>query len=120
MNNSCIAKIINKISFGTTTTTKDPVDCSLCAECTLFAPPPPEGDGGRIGSYEVEHKGKKECKDIEYKIEIWYMTMNLCNECAQWEPGYYSFSQTTTECGKCEADTSNICLGYLEKGPYEC
>lgn len=119
MNNDCIATVITKINTSTKTSTTTP-DCSLCAECTVFAPPPPEGDGSRIGTYEVEHKGKKECKDTEYKIEVWYMTMDLCDECASWTPGYYNFSQTNTECGPCDADISNICNGYLEIGPYEC
>ena len=96
--NNCIVTILLDVKTSTNTSAPYDEDCQRCRECA--------GPGDPFPSfwYTVKAKGKKECKDIEKKIEVTYMSIDLCDECAKWNYGYYSYSMTTTECESCDAE----------------
>lgn len=106
MNQGCIATIINKIDIGTKTTDAPPEDCKECYNCPIFTNPNAIFPNAWI---KKESKGKKKCEDITYSITVYYSQINLCDECAKWTYGTYSYSTTKRTCGEC--DTSDPCPG---------
>jgi len=109
--NKCIVTIPLDVKTSTNTSAPYDEDCQRCRECNS-EPYDPNNPFPSSPTYNTQAKGKKECKDIEKKIEIIYMSIDLCDECAKWKYGFYSYSQTTKECGLCDAEPECPHGGY--------